>query len=78
MVIKPPVETVAWRLHPRPLRSLGGMRLESPHPFALPTYDLVRRKIQGQRVQATAYRKTLLTLPTLSGLMTISWARAAY
>lgn len=27
----------------------GGMRIESLHLFALPTYDVVRRKIQGRR-----------------------------
>jgi len=47
---------------------IGSMRLESLHLFALPTYDVVRRKIQGRHVQVTAYRKTLLTLSTRSRL----------
>ena len=33
---------------------IGGMHLESQHPFALPTCDVVRRKTLGRRVQATA------------------------
>ena len=32
----------------------GGIRLESPHLFALPTYDVIRRKNQGRRVQVAA------------------------
>lgn len=46
------------------LTAVGGMRFERQHLIALPTYDLVHRKIQGRRVQVTAYQKTLLTLST--------------
>jgi len=35
--------------------AIGGMRLERQHHFALPPFDVVRRKNLGQRVRATAY-----------------------
>jgi hypothetical protein len=43
-----------------------GLLLGRLHLGALPPFDVVRRKIQGRRVQATAYRKTLLTLSTVT------------